>query len=93
MLLETFAKNGIALPVQPNDPEFTAPVTFWYDNFDKFVDTGTGAGSIHNTPGIAFQEELANTVIRGDISIKKSQRTSLLDEETIPLTPSPKLLP
>ena len=46
---ETFMKNGMALPIQPKDATSIAPVVFWYDNFDKFVDTGTGAGSIHNT--------------------------------------------
>ena len=84
-LSEQFSKNGMTLPVQPRDSAACAPVIFWWDNFDKFVDTGTGAGSIHNTPGIAFQEETYETVRRKDTSIKRSKRTSLLDTEVVPL--------
>ena len=62
-----------------------APVIFWWDNFDSFVDTGNGAGSIHNTPGIAFQEETVETTRRNDVTIKRSKRTSLMENETIPL--------
>ena len=52
---------------------------------DRFVDTGTGDGSIHNTPGIAFQEETSDTVRQKDLSINRSKRTSLIDEEALPL--------
>ena len=84
-LTEHLAKNGMPLPVKPKDSNACAPVVFWWDNFDSYVDTGTGAGSIHNTPGIAFQEETDETIRRKDISIKRSKRTSLVEEETIPL--------
>ena len=51
---------------------------------DRFVDTGTGDGSIHNTPGIAFQEETSDTVRQKDLSINRSKRSSLIDEEALP---------
>ena len=73
----------MSLPVQPKDSDTCAPVIFWWDNFDRFVDTGTGAGSIHNTPAIAFQEETCDTVKRQDITIKRSKRTSLLDADAV----------
>lgn len=58
------------------------PTIFWLDNFDKSVETITGSGSIHNTPGIAFQEVSLNTSIREELSISRSKRTSLpIDQE------------
>ena len=47
----------MTLPIQPKNPESSAPTIFWRDNFDQFVDTGTGGGSTQNTPGITFQEK------------------------------------
>ena len=44
---------------------------FWWDNFDRFVDTGTGGESIHNTPGTASQDETSDTVTRKDLSINR----------------------
>ena len=84
-LSEHLAKNGMPLPLQPKYANVCAPVIFWWDNFDSFVDTGNGAGSIHNTPGIAFQEETVETTRRNDVTIKRSKRTSLMENETIPL--------
>ena len=41
-------------------------------------ETASGAGSIHNTPGIAFQEDSAAAVMRQeDISVPKSKRRSI----------------
>ena len=49
---ECYSKSGMALPIQPKNSESSAPTIFWWDNFDRFVDTGSEGGSIHNTPGI-----------------------------------------
>ena len=38
--------------------------TFWWDNFDRNIETASGAGSSHNKPGIMFQEESVCTVMR-----------------------------
>ena len=57
---------------------------FWWDNFDRFVDNYTGGCSIHNTPGIAFQEETNDTVRRDQTSIARSKRTSLSFSESVP---------
>ena len=59
---EYYSKSGMTLPFQPKNPESSVSTIFWWDKFDHFVDTGTGGGSIHNTPGIAFQEETSDTV-------------------------------
>ena len=50
--------NETLLPIQPGSP----PTVFWWDNFDRFVDDNVGVGSIHNTPGIAFQKEMEDTL-------------------------------
>ena len=51
---------------------------FWWDNFDRNIETASGSGSIHNTPGIAFQEISSEAVNREeDISIPKSGRRSI----------------
>ena len=82
---EYYSKKGMTLPIQPKNLESSAPIIFWWDNFDRFVDTGTRGESIHNTPGIGFQEETSDTVRRKDSSINRSKRTSLIDEEALPL--------
>ena len=51
---------------------------FWWDNFDRNVETASGAGSIHNTPGIAFQEHSPAAVMRQeDITFPISKRRSI----------------
>ena len=70
---EYYSKSGMTLTIQPKNPESYAPTIFWWDNFDQFVDTGTGDGSIHNTPRIAFQEEISNTVRQKNLSINRSK--------------------
>ena len=84
-LSEQFSKNDMTLPIQPKDSGSYAPTIFWWDNFDRFIDTGTGGGSIHNTPGIAFQEQSADTLRRQESSINRSKRTSLANEQGPPL--------
>ena len=54
-LAEHFTNEGLSLPLQPEFSFSQVPIIFWWDNFDRFVDNLTGGGSIHNTPGIAFQ--------------------------------------
>ena len=76
-LVEHFYKDGKTLPILPKDESSIAPTVFWWDSFDRFVDVPTGAGSIHNTPGVAFQEVTEETVNRADISISRSKRRSL----------------
>ena len=54
------------------------PTIFWWDNFDRNIETSSGAGSIHNTPGIAFQEHTAAAVMRKEqITIPRSKRRSI----------------
>ena len=81
----------------PIDAESKVTTTFWWDNFDRNVETATGAGSIHNTPGIVFQEESESTVTRDTtVSIPKSKRRSLKnqEEECFPFcTINPKIEP
>ena len=58
----------------------------WWDNFDRNIETASGAGSIHNTPGIMFQEESACTVNRNEnVSIPKSKRRSVRLEDVRPI--------
>ena len=60
---------------------------FWWDNFDRNIETMSGAGSIHNTPGIAFQEVSDGSIRRNeDVSIPKSKRRSIkiIDEPDLP---------
>ena len=60
--------------------------TFWWNNFDRNIETASGAGSIHNTPGIMFQEESACTVNRNEtVSILKSKRRSVRLEDVRPI--------
>ena len=80
-MFEVFSKENMALPILPKDSMSLAPTIFLWDNFDLFVDNLTGAGSIHNTPGIVFQEETGDTIKRNDISIQKSKRTSITHED------------
>ena len=61
---------------------------FWWDNFDRNIETSSGAGSIHNTPGIAFQEESVQLKYRNnEVSIPKSEKRSvtLKQEQDLPL--------
>ena len=56
--------------------------TFWWDNFDRNIETASGAGSIHNTPGIVFQEQSKSTITRDtNVSIPKSKRRSITTQE------------
>ena len=80
------ANEGMSLPIQPKNSSSLVPTIFWWDNFDRFVDNLTGGGSIHNTPGVAFQEETPETVRRSEISINRSHRTSIVCEDA----PAPK---
>lgn len=54
---------------------FLVSTIFWWDNFNRNVETSSGTGSIHNTPGIAVQEESTGTVLqKEDVSIPKTKR-------------------
>ena len=75
----------MALPIQPKYSGSSAPTIFWWDNFYRFIDTGTGGGSIHNTPGIAFQEQSADTDIKNLVSTDQREPTSLANEQGPPL--------
>ena len=64
-----------SLPLQPISSSTMVPTIFWWDNFDRFVDNLSGAGSIHNTPGIAFQVETLTCKRREqDLTVTKSNR-------------------
>ena len=56
---------------------------FWWDNFDCNIETSSGGGSIHNTPGVVFQEVSDDSMFtnREDISIPKSNRRSIVLSE------------
>ena len=41
-VLKYYSKSGMTLLIQPKNPESSAPTIFWWDNFDRFVDAGTG---------------------------------------------------
>ena len=57
---------------------FKVSTIFWWDNFDRNIETVSGAGSVHNTPGVVFQENSAAAVKRHeDVSIPRSKRRSL----------------
>ena len=90
-LAEHFTNEGLSLPLQPEFSFSQVPIIFWWDNFDRLVDNLTGGGSIHNTPGIAFQEEVDGSVRRQDVSIVPSKRTVSF-QETQP-TKKPKINP
>ena len=91
---EKFDTQNMNLPIQPNDSCSTIPTIFWFDNYDAFVDNTTGAGSIHNTPGIAFQEETSSSFRRPDISVPMSRKRSLKREEKEePFKKIPKIKP
>ena len=92
-LAEQFDRNGKGLPIQPKSQSSFVPTVFWFDNFDSFVDNNTGAGSIHNTPGVAFQEENEMTVRRPDISKEKTKRRSLPSKIDEPCPKVPRINP
>ena len=92
-LSQQFDSNSQSLPIQPKDTSSTVPTVFWFDNFDSFIDNNTGAGSIHNTPGVVFQEETSSTTKRPDVSIKKTKKRSLSDLEEAPASKISKINP
>ena len=63
---------------------FQISTIFWWDNFDRNVETALGSGSVHTTAGVAFQEEGDCSKIRNEeIGIPKSNRKSIqLTKET-----------
>ena len=66
-------------------PMLTVPTVFWFDNYDSLVENDTGAGSIHNTPGVAFQDEPGSSFIRPSATVSKSKKRSLsLEGEEMP---------
>ena len=88
-----FDLNEMGLPIQPKGSSFTVPTVFWFDNFDSFIDNNTGAGSIHNTPGVAFQEENDSTMRRPDRSTERTKRRSLTDTNESLCPKVPKINP
>ena len=57
---------------------FKVSTIFWWDNFDRNIEMVSRAGSVHNTPGVVFQENSAAAVIRHeDVSIPRSKRQSI----------------
>ena len=74
---QQFDSSNLSLPLQPNDSSVTVP-TVLFDNYDSFVDNTTGAGSIHNTPGVAFQEEPGSSYIRPLLCDETKVRFSIM---------------
>lgn len=88
-LAQHFQSMSLNLPLCPANSESQVTTTFWWDNFDRNIETASGAGSIHNTPGIVFQEESSGTVTRdNNVSIPKSKRRSLKlqEDEQVPVS-------
>ena len=72
---------------------FQVSTIIWWDNFDRNVETSLGIGSIHNTPGIAFQEDSVWAVLRKeDVSIPKTKRRSV-KPSAAEIQPSVKISP
>ena len=91
---QQFDSQSSSLPLQPINSSVTVPTVYWFDNYDSFVDNNTGAGSIHNTPGVAFQEKTDSSFIRPSVTIPKSKKRSLsLDREETPATKVSKINP
>ncbi len=85
-LIQHFQAMSLHLPIIPATSENKVTTTFWWDNFDRNIETASGAGSIHNTPGIVFQEESEGVASRNEaISIPRSKRRSLLLEDAPPV--------
>ena len=85
-LVQHLKSLSLPLPICPIDEESKVLTTFWWDNFDRNIETASGAESIHNTPGIMFQEESACTVKRNEnVSIPKSKRRSIRLEDMRPI--------
>ena len=81
-LAQHFQSMSLYSPVMPIDAESKVTTTFWWDNFDRNIETASGAGSIHNTPGIVFQEQSKSTITRDtNVSIPKSKRRSITTQE------------
>ena len=81
-LVQHLKSLSIPLPICPIDEESKVLTTFRWNNFDRNIETASGARSIHNTPGIMFQEESACTVNRNEnVSIPKSKRRSVRLED------------
>lgn len=56
---------------------------FWWDNFDRKIDRLGGGGSIHTTPGIAYQETVEGSRTENfTINIDRSKRRSLQIKES-----------
>ena len=59
---------------------------FWWDNFDRNIETSSGGGSIHNTPGIVFQEQSSDTLWQNrEINIPQSNKRSIQLQEIEPI--------
>ena len=85
-LVQHLKSLSLPLPICPIDLESKVLTTFWWDNFDRDIETASGAGSIHNTPGIMFQEESACAVNRNEnVSIPTSKRRSVHLEDVSPI--------
>ena len=76
MGLLSIASNVLQLlPIQLKSLEALADVIFWWNNFDGKIVLTSKKDSIHNTPGVAFQEIISESVSRGvETSIPKSRR-------------------
>ena len=62
------------------------PTVFWWDNFDRNADIEAGGGSIHDTPGVVFQEITDSTKLcQVEHEMAKTNRQSLIVEEEEPL--------
>eukprot|EP00794_Sanderia_malayensis_P002237 gene2237-2552_t len=78
MSLSDDISMSLNLPLHPADEGSKVSTIFWWDNFDRNIETSSGSGSIHNTPGIVFQEASEACIKRSnEVSIPMSKRRSL----------------
>ena len=83
-----YGSSSVTQPVQSKAEEAVAPTLFWWDNFDRKIETTSGKGSTHNTPEVAFQEITDDTTLTEiQLSISKSDRRSLEHTDSLPVPP------
>lgn len=78
-LTQHFQEQGQLLPLQPKSTSSSVLTVFWMDNFDHNIETSTGHGTIHNTHGVAYQEQSDSSIARKEAEeIPRSKRHSLV---------------
>ena len=83
-LVQNYKSQSLQLPLIPCTPESKVSTIFWWDNLDRNIETTSGEGTIHNTPGIAFQEISESSYSRPEMTdIPKSGRRSISIKDSL----------